>query len=144
MGQSPCRTRITAAKVPLNASAERLPLDRSGAGATAPETTIEDASHAELGEPTMGSADSTDDKTLADAASNGDDAARTLGPRSAGPEPADATLKDEGCGLPTLLELPPSEATLAASDPAGFLLQNEPRTPAKSSSPGGDLIGEGP
>src|SRR5262245_24765394 len=142
MGQSPCRARMTAARVPLNASAERLPLARSGAGATASESLIGDATHAELGGPTMGAADSFDGKTLADTAANGE-SSRTLGPRSPGSDPAEATLRDEGCDLPTLPDEAPSEATLAASDLAGFILRDEPRTTAKSSSPAGNVIGEG-
>jgi WD40 repeat protein/tetratricopeptide (TPR) repeat protein len=91
----------------------------------------------------MGAADSFDGETLADPAANSDDAARTVGPRSPGSEPADATMKDEGCGLPTLPGEAPSEAMLAAPDPADFRVQDEPRTLARSSSPGGHNLGDG-
>jgi hypothetical protein len=91
----------------------------------------------------MGAADSFDGKTLPHTAANGDDSSRTLGPRSPESDPAEATMRDEGRDLPTLSDEAPREATLAASDPAGFILRDEPRTTAKSSSTGGDLIGEG-
>ena len=91
----------------------------------------------------MGAADYFDGKTIADTAANRDESSRTLSPRSPASEPAEATMKDEGCDLPTLPDEAPSAATLAASDPAGFILRDEPRTTARSSSPGGNLIGEG-
>ena len=86
----------------------------------------------------MGAADSFDDKTLADAATEVDGSSRTIGLGSPGSEPADAAGKNEGRDLPAVPAVTPGEATLAPSDPAGFNLEFNCPTASEGSSPRGD------